>query len=170
MSDRMLRIVLVLSLALNVGALSAAAYHRYWRGHGPADVSAPPPGAAVSLQEELRLSDDQVRQFNVLRDGLQARVQVLRGHMHERRQAFFALLAAPTPDPEAVDRVLVEMNRTQFDMQRAAADYLLAQMRLLSRDQRVAFAQSLSRRATGTAPRHLPLVGPEGAPRPDEPR
>jgi len=170
MSDRRLGVVLTLSLALNAGALGAGAYHRYWRPpHTPGASGASAP-AAVTLQEELRLSDDQVQQFTALHDGLQARVRTLRGHMHQGRQEFFTLLAAPSPDPSAIDRVLVEMNRTQFDVQRAVADYLLAQMRVLSPEQRAAFVQSMSRRVTGSEPRHLPLVGPDGAPRPDEPR
>jgi len=167
MMNQILRVVFVLSLAMNLGVLGTAAYQRY--AGGPAHGRTP--GAGVSLRDELRLTDEQARTFTELHAALQARVQALREQMHERRQAFFGILAAPSPDPDAIDLVLKEMNRTQLEMQRAVADYLLAQMRQLAPEQRAAFVQSMARRSgMEEDPQHLPLLGPGGARRPEEPR
>jgi len=165
------RLVFVLSIALNVGALGAAAYHRFGGARAPRAEQATIPDAGPSMREELHLTDEQARAFAELRSALLQRVKTLRDQMHARRQELFAILAVPSPDPAAVDRVLREMNRTQFEVQREVADYLLAQMRLLSPEQRAALVQSILR-ASGAADqeRHLPLLGPGGARRPDEPR
>ena len=157
----------LLSLTMNVGVLGVAAYGRYGRGAGSATAVT----AGASLRDELRLTDDQVRAFTELRAGLQQRIQALRDGMHQRRREFFEILGTPAPDPVAIDRVLKEMNRTQFDMQRAAADYLLAQKQLLTAEQAAAFVRVIGRQPGMEAqPRHLPLLGPDGARLPDERR
>jgi Spy/CpxP family protein refolding chaperone len=159
--------VFLLSVAMNVGVLGMAAYNRYGRG---TDRGTPPP-AGPTLREELRLTDGQVRAFTEQRGALHQRVQALRDLMHQRRQEFFEILATPAPDPVAIDRVLKDMNRTQFDMQRAAADYLLAQKQLLTPEQAAAFVRVIARQpGTEEQPRHLPLLGPGGAPLPGERR
>jgi Spy/CpxP family protein refolding chaperone len=167
MTNQILRVVLVLSLAMNLGVLGTAAYQRY--GGRAAHVTTP--GAGVSLREELKLTDEQARTFTELHAALQARVQPMREQMHRRRQAFLEMLATPSPDAEAMDRRLAEMNQGQLEVQRAVADYLLAEMHLLTPEQRAAFVQSLARRSgMQEQPGHLPLLGPGGARRPDEPR
>jgi hypothetical protein len=56
-------------------------------------------------------------------------------------------------------------------MQKAAADYLLAQKRLLSPEQSAAFVRVMARQpGMDEQPRQLPLLGPGGARLPDERR
>lgn len=167
MRKQILGTLFLLSLAMNVGVLGMAAYGRYGGGTSRAMT----PAAGASLREELRLTDDQVRAFTERRGALHQQTQTLRERMHQRRQEFFEILGAPIPDPTAIDRVLKDMNRTQFDMQRAAADYLLEQKQLLTPEQAAAFVRVIARQPGLEAqPRHLPLLGPGGAPLPDERR
>jgi Spy/CpxP family protein refolding chaperone len=167
MRNQILGALFVLSLAMNVGVLGMAAYDRYGRGANRGTTAT----AGASLRDELRLTDDQVRAFTDLRGALHQRIQALRDRMRQGRREFFEMLAMPVPDPLAIDGVLKEMNRTQFDMQRAAADYLLAQKRLLTPEQAAAFVRVMARQ-TGMEeqPGHLPLLGPGGARLPDERR
>jgi len=146
-----------------------AAYHRYEEGRAVSQPTASRP--APSLREELRLTDDQARIFTELRGALHERVQALRGEMRSRRRELFAILATPSPDSSAIDRVLGEMNRTQFDMQRVVADYLRAQMLQLTAEQRATFVKSMARQSMmEPQQRRLPLLGPGGARLPDERR
>jgi len=167
MRKQILGALVLLSVAMNVGVLAMAAYERY--GRGAARLASVAPGP--TLREELRLTDAQVRAFTDLRGALHSRIQGLRDQMRQRRQAFFQILATPVPDPVAMDGVLKEMNHIQFDMQGAAADYLLAQKRLLSPEQAAAFVRVMSRQPwMDEQPRQLPLLGPGGARLPDERR
>jgi Spy/CpxP family protein refolding chaperone len=166
-----LRLVFMLSIALNLGVLGMAAYRQYGADDGRRPPSQPMSKPALSLREELKLTDEQARTFTQLRGALHERVQVLRGTMRQRRRDFFEIVATPSPDRDAIDTLLREMNRTQFDMERAVADYLLAQIRQLTPEQRVAFVESMVRQANmEEEPRRLPLLGPGGARLPDERR
>jgi Spy/CpxP family protein refolding chaperone len=151
---------------MNVGVLGTAAYARY--AGGARGTTA---GPGVSLREALRLTDAQAGAFTNLRAALHPRVQALRQRMRQRRQEFFEILATPSPDPTAIDRVLRDMNGIKFEMQRVAADYLLAQKRLLTPEQGAALVRVMaSQPGMGEQPRRLPLLGPSGARLPDERR
>ena len=167
MRKQILGSVFLLSVAMNVGVLGMAAYSRY--GHA-VDAGTTPP-AGPTLREELRLTDDQVRAFTEQRGALHQRVEALRDQMRQRRQEFFGILALPAPDPGAIDRALKDMNGIQFEMQRAAADYLLEQKRLLTPEQAAAFVRVMARQpGAAEQQRHLPILGPGGARLPDERR
>lgn len=63
------------------------------------------------------------------------------------------------------------MNGIQFEMQRVAADCLLAQKRLLTPEQGAALVPVMaSQPGIGEQPRRLPLLGSSGARLPDERR
>ena len=169
MKPNFLRFAFVLSVSLNAGVLALAAFNGYRaRAERPAAAQATPV-EAPSLREELRLTDEQARTFTAVRAVLHERVQALRGQMRQQREVFFRLLAAPEADSAALDRVLTGMNRTQFAMERTVADYLLAQMRHLTPEQRAAFVQSMAREASVEGePRRLPFLGRGGARLPDD--
>jgi len=165
MRNGSLRLLLIVSLAMNLGVLGVAAYRV--RGRETSAGAAPVTGP--TLRDELRLTAGQARAFEAVRARLHPRVQALRQRMHERRRAYFTLLSAPSPDSAAMEGLLADMNGIQLEMQRAAADYLVAEARLLAPDQRALFARVMAREPA-TQSRQLPLLGPGGARLPDEPR
>ena len=166
MKGQLLRLLFFLSVAVNLGVVATIAWNRY-----EAAASGPGAGDAAPsspLREELRLSDEQVQQFDRLYADLEAEVAAGRERMHERRRALFEILGASSPDPAALDAVLAQIGGVQAGIQRAVAEYLLAQARLLSPEQRARFVELLIERTRGEDQRtHLPLLGPGGAPRPN---
>jgi Spy/CpxP family protein refolding chaperone len=155
------RLLFVLSVAINVGVVAAIAWDRY-------EAAAAGPVRAEPLREQLRLTDAQVREFDRLYVELEARVAAGRERIHERRGRLFEILEDPTPDAAEVDAVLADIGLAQAGIQRAVAEYLLAQARLLTPEQRARFVEVLVERTRGDGQqRHLPLLGPRGAPRPD---
>ncbi|MCL4845287.1 MAG: periplasmic heavy metal sensor [Acidobacteria bacterium] len=166
MKNQVLRLLLFLSLAINLGVIATIAWTRYEAAAGGSTGVTSPSG---SLREHLDLTDEQVRAFEELHRDLETRVAAGRERVHERRQALFETLGGPSPDPAAIDAILGDISGVQAGIQRAVAESLLAQARLLSPDQRGRFVELLRDRARGsTPPRHLPLLGPGGAPRSDE--
>lgn len=169
MKRQALRLLFLLSVAINLGVIATIAWHRY-------EAAASGPGAddaaarAGSLREELRLTDGQVLEFDRLYADLDGRVAAGRARMRDRRRALFEILGAPEADPAALDAVLGEIGVVQAGIQRAVADYLLAQARLLAPDQRARYVALLQERTRTEQPTHLPLVGPRGAPRPGDRR
>jgi Spy/CpxP family protein refolding chaperone len=161
MKGLVLRLLFVLSVAINVGVVAAIAWDRY-------DAQAAGPAQAEPLREQLRLTEAQVREFDRLYVDLEARVAAGRERIHERRGRLFEILRDPAPDAAEVDAVLADIALAQAGIQRAVAEYLLAQARLLTPEQRARFVDVLVERTRGDGPqRHLPLLGPRGAPRPD---
>jgi Spy/CpxP family protein refolding chaperone len=161
MKGLVLRLLFVLSVAINVGVLAAIAWDRY-------EAQAAGPTQAEPLRQQLRLTDAQVREFDRLYVDLEARVAAARERIHERRRMLFDMLGEPSPDAAAVEAVLADIGLEQAGIQRAVAEYLLAQARLLSPGQRARFVEVLVERTRGDgSQRHLPLLGPRGAPRPD---
>jgi Spy/CpxP family protein refolding chaperone len=161
MKGLVVRLLLCLSLAINVGVVAAIAWDRY-------EASAAGRVQAEPLREQLRLTDAQVREFDRLYVDLETRVAARRERIHERRRTLFEILGESSPAPAEVDAVLADIGLEQAGIQRAVADYLLAQARLLSPEQRAQFVDVLVERTRGDGPqRHLPLLGPRGAPRPD---
>jgi Spy/CpxP family protein refolding chaperone len=161
MTGLVLRLLFVLSVAINVGIVAAIAWDRY-------DASAAGPAHAEPLREQLRLTDEQVREFDRLYVDLETGVAAGRERIHERRGRLFEILSESAPDPAEVDAVLADIGLEQAGIQRAVAEYLLAQARLLSPEQRARFVDVLVERTRGDGQqRHLPLLGPRGAPRPD---
>jgi Spy/CpxP family protein refolding chaperone len=166
MKNLVLRLLLFLSLAVNLGVVAVIAWTRYEAAAGGSTGMTSPAG---SLREHLDLTDEQVREFDQLHRDLETRVAAGRERMHERRQALFETLGGPSPDSAAIDAILGDISGVQAGIQRAVAESLLAQARLLSPDQRGRFVELLHDRArAGMPPRHLPLLGPRGAPRPDD--
>jgi uncharacterized membrane protein len=161
MNASVLRPLIVLSLALNVGVLGAAAYHHYGGSDGTAGPSA---DEADRVRAELGLSAEQAGRFVARQHALEARVMEARRGMRERRQHFFELLGDPVQDAAAADSVLGEMNAIQLGIQRNVADHLRAQLADLSADQQAKYLESL-RCEAGEGERrggagHIPLLGP----------
>jgi len=171
MKSHALRLLFVLSIAINLGALSVIGWHHLAGGaQGPAAGGDAPPDTP-SLGDELQLTDEQTLEFDRLYADLERRVAAGRERMRDRRRALFEILRSPSPDPSALEEVLVEIGAVQAGIQRAVADYLLAEARLLSPPQRARFVELLMERTRGEEqPTHLPLVGPRGAPRPGDRR
>ena len=162
MRHQLLRFLFLLSVAINAGVIGAVAWHHYGPAAGPEEAA--PPGGG--LRQDLRLTGEQAQEFDRLYAELEARVAAGRERMRDRRRALFEVLGAPDADPAALDAVLAEISGIQADIQRAVADYLLAQARLLAPDQRARYVESLVERTRGEEqPARLPLVGPRGAPR-----
>ena len=166
MKSQAMRLLFVLSIAINLGAVSAIGWHHFGRGAPESAAGGGAPPDTPSLGDELELTAEQSREFDRLYADLEERVAAGRERMRERRRALFEILRAPSPDAAALDAVLVEIGGVQAGVQRAVAEYLLAQARLLSQDQRARFVEALIERPRPEhQPTHLPLFGPGSAPR-----
>lgn len=143
--SRALRLVLALSVAINLGVLGTAAYH--WRGRHPHDASLSERSRAgeTTLRKELQLSDAQAHEFDALQTDLEKQLDGARVEARALREAFLKLLAAPEADPVALDQHLAAMDQVQSRIQRTVANYLLAEKKLLSPTQQATFLDLLKR-------------------------
>ena len=143
--SRALRLLLALSLAMNLGVLGAAAYH--WRTRLPHDATLSERSRASenTLRQELLLSDEQAREFDALQADLQTQLDGARVEMRGLREAFLRLLSSPGADHVALDQHLAAMDQVQSRIQRTVANNLLAKKKRLSPAQQATFLDLLKR-------------------------
>jgi len=145
MKTRVLWLLLLLSVAFNLGVVGTVAYHR--RGsHEEKQCATGPASSKAVLYKELQLTPEQARQMDRFRADLQKRVEGSRAEMPRLRKAFLELLASPQSDHEAISRKLAEMGRVQMQIQQAVVDHLLAEKGVLSPKQQSKFLEMLERR------------------------
>jgi len=144
MRVRTLWLLLLLSVAVNLGFLGSATYH--WHRERKQQCSADSAASERAPYEGLQLTAEQRRQMDRLRADLHERMETFGTEMRRLRNAFLKLLNSPEPDPQAINQKLSEMGHIQSQIQRVVAEHLLAEKRLLSADQQSKYLEMLKRR------------------------
>ena len=146
MTRTALSILICASLAINVGAIGAAAYRNY----GQRDVGHIEPvqhgTAPQQLEADLGLSAEQQAAFELAREEAAGRIDTASAELGARRQELFDLLTGPSTDRAAIDRALVDISAGQLTIQRAVVEQWVRQQDVLTGTQRAEFVQLLGER------------------------
>lgn len=160
MRNKLLVLVLVLSLAFNAAVIGALVYH--FRRGLPATLTGPWGPAENSLRDgDVRLNQKQAESIGLLRDELEKETYPIRSRMYACRQELFELLQADPPDSAAIDARIDEINALQRRMQTTVVGYMLREKEILDEDQRrIFFGRMRGRMCPGGGPEGMePLFG-----------
>ncbi len=151
-NSRFLKIGLALLLLLNIGTLS---YLWLDRHHGP------PPGGQrgqdvfTFLCNELKLDDQQVRQYEQLRDEHHHAIENIQEHGHQLRERFFGLLQINPVDSAAIKSMTDSIAATQEQIEMVTFYHFRKVRAILRPDQQKRFdevIQQATRMMAGPPP------------------
>ncbi len=131
MKQKILIIALVLSVALNVGALVTFAYRKATRPE--------PPRPPCPLSQELDLTDEQRDKVRARREKAFEEMEPLRRELHEKRREVLALLKEEEVDVARRDRLFAEIADLQMRMELLTFDNMRETRDLLRPEQRERF-------------------------------
>jgi len=143
---RYLVAALVLSLGINVGALSVASYHRLAgyreREHRAAGWVA----SEKTLDRELGLSANQGNRIEKLRGELEAKIDAYQQQLRTVRSELFAVMREQSPNTELINQKLAQISNLQLEIQKVVVDYLLREKQILTPQQQEKFVEILEER------------------------
>ena len=146
MKGRVLLLVLLLSVAVNLGVMGKATYHYCCRYLDAQEMSTVSRLTETAAYKDLELTSDQAVQMDQLWIGLRERVEPSRTRLRELRKEFLDLLSAQALDRMTIEAKVEEMNECQAQIEQAVAQHLLAEKQILSPDQQLKFLKMLERR------------------------
>jgi Spy/CpxP family protein refolding chaperone len=139
MKNNILKYILVLSLLMNFSLLGAAGYTHYkqsrYRLAAPVSYSTRGnyPFKELSLKpEQIKLFQQKAVAFHDLLDNKRQEVDRLRGSL-------FGLMRADIPDSKAIQGMIIQINKTQEEMQRMVVAHMLEFKTMLDKDQQKKF-------------------------------
>lgn len=138
MRQKILIIALVVSVALNVGALAMFAYCRATTPKPPE-----PPGR---LAEELGLTDEQREMMRGQREKSCREMEPLRREMDRKRSEVLALLEKPEVDVARRDQLFAEIAELQMRMELLAFENMRETGDILRPEQRERFLELVEER------------------------
>ena len=138
MRQKILIIALVVSVALNVGALVTFAYRRATMPKPPE-----PPGR---LAEELGLTDEQREMMRGQREKSCREMEPLRREMDRKRSEVLALLEKPEVDVARRDQLFAEIAELQMRMELLAFENMRETGDILRPEQRERFLELVEER------------------------
>ncbi len=147
MNRNWLLIVLVFSLALNVGAVGAFAYLRY-QDRPIVGLAAPSEQGPVTLPElwsSINLDLEQQRTMRGLMPKHRQRIMGLRMEMQQKRQELFKLMEAGESSWSAMQAKIQEISGLQGKLEEEVAHFLLESQKILKPEQRAAFLQVMGK-------------------------
>ncbi len=134
----------VLLTAINVASLTTSAYY-HWDGDEENRRERRREGRS-SWEERLGLTTEQSEQMQTLRSSLMEDIRPLREVMQGKRERFYELVMAPTPNRGTIDRVQGEMDSLQADIKGLVIDHMLAQKEILTPEQQTQFFTMMKKR------------------------
>ena len=144
MKEKLIIFLLIFSLTVNVAALITMGY--FWgKSDKPGDTvfrgSKPP-----LLVSELPLDNGQRRKMLGVRRTLLEEISPIKDELTTKREELVNLLNVETPDRNAIDKKLSEINGLQSKTQHAVIDQLLKQKEFLTPMQRKKYFDLISKR------------------------
>lgn len=131
MKQKILIIALVVSVALNVGALVTFAYRCVTRPE--------PPRPPCPLAQELDLTDEQRDKMRARREKTFEEMEPLRRELHAKRGEVLALLKEPEVDVARRDRLFAEIADLQMRMELSTFENMRETRDMLGPDQQERF-------------------------------
>lgn len=138
MKTNFLKLILVVSLALNISILGTAGYLYYKNSKY---VSAPF-GKKINkefLFKELSLSSEQKKMIEQKSIPFRAEIEGMKGEIVKKRKSLIDLIRQENPDREAIDNVIAEINKIQEEIQRMIVIHILEEKSLFDRGQQKKF-------------------------------
>jgi Spy/CpxP family protein refolding chaperone len=140
------RIILILSLTLNLAVFGTVAYLIYRDGHVPgySHVSGfSSPKAKPYLSDYLDLSDEKRRIWEERREGYKQELAATWQQIRMHREKMIRAIFVSQPDLQAIEAERAEIARLQESIQRALIRHLLQEQELLDDRQRQKLAELL---------------------------
>lgn len=144
MSNKLLRLALVLSLLVNVGILGAVVWRGLASGDGGAAADAFP-----GLPRYLQLDERQRRHWHESEEAFLARLAAGAGEVRGHRDRMIAEIFAANPDHARIDAERAAIARLQDEQQKLVVGQLLRERELLTPAQRARLAALLTAQAVG---------------------
>lgn len=138
MKQKILIIALVVSVALNVGALATFVYRSVTK---PA-----PPGPLRPLARELDLTDEQREAMRARRERAFEEMEPLRRELHRKRGEVLALLKEPEVEAARRDKLFAEIADLQMQLELKAFENMCETRDLLRPEQRERFVGHIEER------------------------
>lgn len=160
MKNNIKTLAIVFSVVLNVAFVTFTAYTRW--SHAP--VARSPSKEGAMLYEQLELTAEQLKRIEPLRDRFHAEMNQISSAIVGMQMELFDLLAAPSPDRQAIQAHQEKIRDLQRSMQDNVVNHVLEESKVLMPEQRVKFFRLLKERSK-TAGRPCPpwMKPPKGA-------
>ena len=134
MRSRWLTVVLVLSLAINVGVLASMGYHYYRNTCLTSSAPCPLSPGDSHLYQSLGLSDAQLSKMEPLARKFHGRLSELGAAMGGKREHLVDLLAKDA-DPAGIENLRREMANIQDEIQREVISHIMETKKILDAKQ-----------------------------------
>jgi protein CpxP len=152
-NSRFLKIVLVLLLLINIGTLS---YLWLDSHHGRPEGGPGRPDVFTFLCNELKLDDQQVKQYEALRDEHHHAVEAMQEHGRQLREQFFGMLQNNPVDSAGVKRMTDSIAATQEQIEMATFYHFRKVRAILRPEQQKRFDEVIQEATKMMAPQPPP--------------
>jgi Spy/CpxP family protein refolding chaperone len=142
MKNKRLKYILLLSLLMNFSLLGAAGYNYYQYSHQSRFRLPAPVNCGIQgnhLFSELSLKPEQIKLFQQKAAAFHSSLGKKRQEVESLREGLFGFIRADSPDSQAIQGTIVQINRIQEEMQRLVVAHMLEFKTLLDKDQRMKF-------------------------------
>jgi Spy/CpxP family protein refolding chaperone len=142
MKNSLIKYILVVSLLLNFSLLGAAGYNYYHKSHQSRSHLTAPINCDIQgnhLFTELSLKPEQIKVFQQKAASFHVALGKKREEVEHLRGGLFGFMRADSPDSQAIQGTIIQINRTQEDMQRLVVAHMLEFKALLDKDQQKRF-------------------------------
>jgi len=138
MKRRILPFVLAFLFIINLSALAALAYNRWFSS--PASSSPQEtPVTLEALQEPIGLDQRQLQQMKGLRGALEDEIASILVQIQQNRQALILEMKKPEPDLTAVDETIDEIALLQSQIQKTTVRSLMRDKELMTPSQQTRY-------------------------------
>ncbi len=137
MKRRILPIILAFLFIINLSALAALAYNRWFKS---AEIHPGEPLASLeALQQPIGLDQGQLQQMRGLRGALEDEVFSIQEQIQQRRQALILEMRNAEPDLSQVDDMIDEIARFQSQIQKKTVRSLMRDKELMTPSQQTRY-------------------------------
>jgi len=139
MKNNVLKYILVVSLLMNFSLLGAAGYTHYKQSRYRI---ATPVSCGIQrnhLFEELSLKPEQIKLFQQKALSFHDLLDKKRQEVDRLRGSLFGLMRTDIPDSKAIQGTIIQINKTQEDMQRMVVAHMLEFKNMLDKDKQKKF-------------------------------
>jgi len=143
MSKKLLIIILLVSVAINLGVIFTFGYnlwqeHNFRRGHGPGpDMMGPMPDWRHSpLRYELNLTDEQIEKLNIIQEEMQPIMSLSMQEMLKTRKELVTLWMESETDSTKADSLFQKLTTAQIEMEKKMLTHLKKISDVLTPEQR----------------------------------
>jgi hypothetical protein len=137
-----IKYILVVSLLMNFSLLGAAGYNYYHKSQQSRSRLTAPVTCGIQgnhLFTELSLKPEQIKIFQEKAASFHGALGRKRQEVARLREGLFGFLRVDNPDSQAIQGAIIQINRTQEDMQRMVVAHMLEFKALLDKDQQQKF-------------------------------